>query len=423
LKSIAISVAYVAWRLGHDPTLRVIVVSYSAELAAELHRQFRMVVKSAWYAELFPNVRWAKETSVEFVTSRGGGRYATSVGGTLTGRGADLIIVDDPLNAAESHSETARKKLIDWFGGTLASRLNDKTRNPMIVVAQRLHEDDLPGHLLRAGGWQHLSLPATALERERILIGPGRFHLRRPGEALHEAREPLHVLEQIRAEIGSLKFSAQYQQQPVPLEGNLVRREWFKPYDALPPRTYNSRIVQSWDVAATTGSGSDYSVCTTWLICGGNFYLLHVFRERLTYPPLRCKVIELAQEHRTETILIEDAGFGLNLIQDLYTDKPAWMPNPIGIKPVSTKLDRFEAQTAKIEAGHLRIPNEAHWLGAFLNEMLAFPNARHDDQVDSVSQFLQWAAGYLKSNDVLIILPISESVARPSWWGTSQYRC
>ena len=154
MKSIAISVAYVAWRLGHDPKLRVIVVSYSAELAAELHRQFRMVVKASWYAELFSHLGWAKETSFEFVTSRGGGRYATSVGGTLTGRGADLIIVDDPLNAAESPSEVARRKVIDWFAGTLASRLNDKTRDPMIVVAQRLHDDNLPGHLLRAGGWE-----------------------------------------------------------------------------------------------------------------------------------------------------------------------------------------------------------------------------------------------------------------------------
>jgi predicted phage terminase large subunit-like protein len=387
LKSIAISVAYVAWRLGHDPKLRVLVASYSAELAAELHRQFRMVVKSDWYQELFPNLVWKKETNVESVTSREGGRYATSVGGTLTGRGADLIIVDDPLNAAEAHSETARKKLIDWFGGTLVSRLNDKTRDPIIVVAQRLHEDDLPGHLLRAGGWQHLCLAAIAAERDRIPIGPGRYHTRQPGEALHEAREPLDVLEQIKAEIGSLKFSAQYQQQPVPADGNLVRREWFKPYDALPPRAYNTRLVQSWDVAATSGNSSDYSVCTTWLVCNGDFYVINVFRERLTYPALRRKLIELAKEYDAQTILIEDAGFGLNLLQDLSTEKPDWLPHPLGIKPLSTKLERLEAQTAKIEAGHLRIPKEAHWLGAFLHEMLAFPNARHDDQVDTSRSF------------------------------------
>jgi len=124
------------------------------------------------------------------------------------------------------------------------------------------------------------------------------------------------------------------------------------------PSTYNTRIVQSWDVAATTGNGSDYSIC------------------RLIYPALRQKVIALAQEYSAATILIENAGFGLSLIQYIITDKPEWMPYPIGIKPVSTKLERLEAQTAKIEAGHLRIPQEAHWLGLFLNEMLAFPPMR-----------------------------------------------
>ena len=110
LKSICVSVAYVAWLLGHDPTRRVIVASYSGDFAAELHRQFRMVVSSEWYAALFPTLRWAKETGLELITTQGGSRYATSVGGTLTGRGADLIIVDDPLNANEVHSEPARKR-------------------------------------------------------------------------------------------------------------------------------------------------------------------------------------------------------------------------------------------------------------------------------------------------------------------------
>src|SRR5580700_9482607 len=158
LKSICVSVAYVAWLLGHDPTRHVIVASYSGDFAAELHRQFRMVIASEWCAAVFPNLHLAKETGLEVVTSQGGSRYATSVGGTLTGRGADLIIVDDPLNANEVHSETARKRVIDWYGGALVSRLNDKQTGSIIAVMQRLHEDDLAGHLLRQGGWNHLNM-------------------------------------------------------------------------------------------------------------------------------------------------------------------------------------------------------------------------------------------------------------------------
>ena len=226
--------AYVAWLLGHDPTRHVIVASFSGDFAAELHRQFRMVIASEWYAAVFANLHLAKETGLELVPSQGGSRYATSVGGTLTGRGADLIVVDDPLNANEVHSETARRRVIDWYGGALVSRLNDKQTGSIIAVMQRLHEDDLAGHLLRQGGWNHLNMPAIALEEETIELGRGRTHVRRSGDILHPERESREALEAIKAEVGSLLFSAQYQQQPVPVEGNLIRRSWFPAYDALP---------------------------------------------------------------------------------------------------------------------------------------------------------------------------------------------
>lgn len=390
LKSICVSVAYVAWLLGHDPTRRVIVASYSGEFAAELHRQFRMVISSEWYAELFPNVRWAKETGLEHTTTQGGSRYATSVGGTLTGRGADLIIVDDPLNANEVHSEPARKRVLEWYGGALVSRLNDKRTGSIVVVMQRLHEDDLGGHLLRQGGWDNLDMPAIALEDEIIELGHGKSHTRRSGDVLHPERESQQTLESIKVEIGSLMFSAQYQQRPTPIEGNLIRRAWFPTYDNPPTGSSPIRIVQSWDVAMMTGDHNDYSVCTTWLIHNSDAYLTHVYRNRLEYPDLRRKVIGLAAERRATTILIEDAGPGMNLLQDLRADLPQGMTRPIGVKPEGSKVDRMAAQSAKIEAGHVHLPNSAPWLGEFLGELLSFPNGRHDDQVDSVSQFLRW---------------------------------
>jgi hypothetical protein len=254
LKSICVSVAYVAWLRGHDPTRCVVVVSYSNDFAAELPRQFRMVIDAPWYRGLFPGMRPAKGSGTELVTSQGGSRYATSVGGTLTGRGADLIIVDDPLNANEVHSETARKRVIDWYGGALVSRLNDKQKGSIIAVMQRLHEDDLAGHLLRQGGWDHLNMPAIALEEETIELGRGRTHVRRSGDILHPERESREALEAIKAEVGSLLFSAQYQQQPVPAEGNLIRRSWFLAYDALPAGLSGTRIVPA---CCEAGSCSD----------------------------------------------------------------------------------------------------------------------------------------------------------------------
>jgi hypothetical protein len=191
--------------------------------------------------------------------------------GTLTGRGADLIIIDDPLKSEEAMSDPARKRVIDWYSGTLVTRLNNKDRDAIVVVMQRLHEDDLAGHLLGQGGWQRLDLPAIAIEDSVIPTGPGKFHTRRTGDILHPARESQEVLDRIKAEIGSLMFSAQYQQRPVPLEGNLIRRDWFKYYDQLPPKDPSARIVQSWDVAMMTGETNDFSVCTTWRVIKADF--------------------------------------------------------------------------------------------------------------------------------------------------------
>jgi predicted phage terminase large subunit-like protein len=411
LKSICVSVAYVAWLLGHDPTRRIIVASYSGDFAAELHRQFRMVISSQWFAELFPELRFAKETGLELVTTQGGSRFATSVGGTLTGRGADLIIVDDPLNANELHSETARKRVIEWYGGALVQRLNDKETGPIIVLMQRLHEDDLAGHLLQQGGWNHLNLPTIALEDETFEVGGGRTHFRRSGDILHPERESREALEAIKAEVGSLLFSAQYQQQPVPAEGNLIRRAWFKAYDDLPVVNTEMQIIQSWDVAMMTSDRNDYSACTTWLIHKNDAYLVHVYRGRLEYPDLRRKVIGIAAEHGATTVLIEDAGPGMNLLQDLGANMPRGMTRPIGMKPEGSKVDRMAAQSAKIEAGHVHLPKSAPWLGDFLTELLSFPNGRHDDQVDSVSQFLRWLQNaYL--NEIPIVMPFVFSVPR-----------
>jgi hypothetical protein len=344
LKSICVSVAFVAWLLGHDPTRRIIVVSYSNDFAAELHRQFRMVVDAPWYRALFPAMRPVKDTGTELVTIAGGSRYATSVGGTLTGRGADLIIVDDPLKAEEAMSEPARRRVIDWFGGALVSRLNDKEHGPIIVVMQRLHEIDLAGHLLGQGGWYHLDLPAIAVEDSVIPIGPVKAFTRRRGDVLHPERESQAALDRIKGEIGSLMFSAQYQQRPVPLEGNLIRRDWFRFYDRAPEQGPNDCIVQSWDIAVMTGEANDYSVCTTWRIVKSDYYLLNVFRARLPYPDLRRKIASLAERYGAQTVLIENAGPGMQLLQDLQRDVPFGMPRPIGQKPEGSKADWWRSQ-------------------------------------------------------------------------------
>jgi predicted phage terminase large subunit-like protein len=408
LKSICASVSYVAWATGHDPSKRFACASYSHELAASFTRQFRAVVTSDWYRALFPAVRLAKETETECVTTRGGGRFAVPVGGSFTGRGADVIIIDDPMKADDAQSDKARRTVIDWYATTLLSRLDDKQTGAIILVMQRLHEDDLAGKLLREDKWFHLDLPAIAESDHDIFIGPGIIHRRCKGDVLHPSREPLELLEGIKHEMGSLTFSAQYLQRPVPLEGNLIKREWIKWYETAPSRDIGRRVVQSWDVASTTAETRDWSVCTTWLIIKRSYYLLDVWRGRLEFPQLRRKLIALARDHRPIRILVEKAGPGLHLIQELRTNREPGVPLPIGITPEGDKLVRMEAQCARFEAEQVYLPKEAPWLSDFLHEILAFPNARYDDQIDSVSQFLNWAENDHRN-------PPTVSLCGPKW--------
>lgn len=336
LKSICASVAFPAWSLGHDPTLRFICVSYSQDLALELTRQFRLVMESDFYRALFPGVRLVKDSGAESVTSAGGSRLATSIGGTLTGRGADCIIIDDPMKAEDAASEIARRRVVQWYQGTLSTRLDDKGAGVIIVVMQRLHEDDLAGHVLQNGVWRHLDLPAIAVERERVEIGRGRFHHRRPGELLHPERESREVLDRLQAEIGSLRFSAQYQPRPIPAEGNNVRREWLKTYEACPTGD-GVRIVQSWDAATSTGVANDYSACVTAAIHKGSFYLISVWRGRLTYPDLKRKMIAEARAYGAHQVLIEQAGPGIPLVQEFAGEYHRACPIPSASRRTATR--------------------------------------------------------------------------------------
>ncbi len=388
LKSISTSVAFPAWALGQDPGKRIICASYSSELAEKHARDCRAVMNSAWYREAFPNSRLDpnKNAAMDFETTARGSRFTTSVGGTLTGRGGNFILVDDPIKAADAKSDAERDRVNDWFRNTLFSRLDNKAEDCIIIVMQRLHVDDLVGHLLKSSdSWTHLNLPATAVDYERIDLGDGRVFERNPGEALFPARESLETLEDIKKTLGSYQFSAQYQQNPIPIEGNMIKWEWFRTYSQRPERQPGDFVTQSWDTASKAGEIHDYSVCTTWLRRGTDHYLLDDRREKLEFPALKRRVVQLAARDRPDAVLIEDRSSGTQLIQDLRDDGSV---RPIAINPEGDKITRMYAQTAKLEAGYVLIPEQAPWLDDFRDEILQFPEGRHDDQVDSMSQYL-----------------------------------
>jgi predicted phage terminase large subunit-like protein len=366
-------------------------------------------MSSYLYQSLFPRARLSsqKQSVNEFMTTKQGFRLSTSVGGGLTGRGADLIILDDPLKPDDAMSETARKAVNDWYDNTLLSRLNDKEKGVIIIVMQRLHQDDLVGHVLEQGGWEVLSFPAIAEEDERFsfenIFGRSCFNRRR-GESLHPERESLETLAGIRSTMGEYNFSSQYQQRPIPVGGAIVKLDWFRYYESGSEPSHFSHVMQSWDTANKAGELNDYSVCTTWGVQDRkNFYLLHVFRRRLDYPNLKKAVRAKAVEYEPNIVLIEDKASGTQLIQDLKADgmycvKP-YLP-PSG----SDKIVRLYAQTGAIESGHVFLPKYAPWLADYLNELAAFPGSKYDDQVDSTTQALEYFANTLRERTIFDVL-------------------
>ena len=192
------------------------------------------------------------------------------MGGTLTGRGGNIVIIDDPIKPEDAISDVKRSAVNEWFDRTLYSRLDNKRDDVIILIMQRLHIEDLAGYVLQKEPWVHLNLPAIAEVEQRITIGPDEnLHPPTRREVLHPAREPKEVLDRLRVSLGGFNFSAQYQQCPVPLEGEIIKWEWFRIYDELHRRVNPSdRIVQSWDTASKAEEINDFSVCTTWLMSG-----------------------------------------------------------------------------------------------------------------------------------------------------------
>jgi predicted phage terminase large subunit-like protein len=388
LKSILASVCFPAFVLGHDPSRKIVCASYSNELAVKHTNDFRAILRSDWYRRAFPNTAVAleKNTELETVTTARGGRITTSVGGSLTGRGGNIVILDDPMKPEEALSETSRRRVIQWFETTLLSRLNLKAEDAIIVVMQRLHVEDLVGVLLEKGGWECLDLPAIADAPQRVPLGNGDYHCRRVDEVLDPVREPRHVLDELKQAMGTVAFSAQYLQRPIPAEGNLIKREWLSYYDTLPARRLGSRIILSWDTAMKATELSDYSVGTVWLCDGRHCYLLDLFRERVDFPDLRRAVLAQHQRWRAAAILIEDKGSGTSLIQDLRAHR---LPI-IRIDAEQDKVTRLYTVQPQFESRSVLLPRHASWLEDYVAELLAFPNGRHDDQVDATSQALNW---------------------------------
>jgi predicted phage terminase large subunit-like protein len=368
-----------AWYLGRHPDRFVISASYGQELAEDFGREVRNLLADELSRTIFPECRLSEDSAAihRFNTTAGGTYYAVGRGGPITGRGAHLLLIDDPIkDDAEARSESTRKSLQNWYSHVAYTRLQPDSA--VVVIMTRWHEDDLAGWLLREHpeeGWNVVRLPAIAEEQESF---------RGVGEALWPGRFPIQVLEQIRTAIGGAAWAGLYQQRPSASEGQIFRRDWWRSYRDAPPM---KRTVQSWDTAFKAGAQNDYSVCTTWGVNDNGYYLLSVWRERVEFPQLKLQLASLAREWKPNAILVEDKASGQSLIQELQ------LASALPVLPVkvdSDKVARAHAVTPLIEAGKVFLPEMAPWLNSYLDEMATFPTGLHDDAVDSTTQALNY---------------------------------
>ena len=392
-KSELASRRFPAYALGRYPDLSIIATSYGAELASSMNRDVQRIIDSPIYENLYPSSRlwgdnirtvadgsYLRNSDIFEIVGHRGVYKSSGVGGGITGRGMDIGVIDDPIKDAEqAYSQTYRDKVWEWYTSTFYTRL--MPGGGILIILTRWHEDDLAGRILKQAAedgeqWRIVSYPAIAEVDEEH---------RKMGEALHPERYSLEALERIKTAVGTRVWASLYQQRPAPLEGGLINLSWFKRYNEPPAKPI--RILQSWDMGMKDKESNDPSVCTTWAETDTGFYLLDVWRKQAQYPEIKRMVVSLQQKWNASAVLVEDKASGTPILQDLQQQsKIALIP----VEPKGDKVTRLLGVSAAIEGGRVFLPQHAPWLVDFEAEIATFPNSAHDDQVDSLSQALNY---------------------------------
>lgn len=364
------------WYLTMHPQNRIILCSYEADFAASWGRKVRSSVLEHGPG-LGLSLRSDSKAANRWTLHSGGAMVTAGVRGPITGKGADLVVVDDPTkNFEEAYSPTLRQRTWDWWTSTLRTRLEPDAA--IVVVMTRWHESDLVGKLLeQEHDWRELRLPAIAEDEDQLG--------RQAGEPLWPARYDANALQEIRRDVGELVWAGLYQQRPAPAEGGMVKRAWLRYYDELPKR-FDEQLL-SWDLSFKGGSDSDFAVGQAWGRAGADCYLLDQVRGRMDFPEQLAAFNSLsARWPQAYRKLVEDAANGAALVASLKRTVPGIVPVPAK----GSKEARVAAVSAIFESGNVYLPNPAHraWVGELVEELVTFPGARNDDQVDATTQAL-----------------------------------
>jgi predicted phage terminase large subunit-like protein len=428
-KSNLVSVCFPAWRWVLDPSWRVLCASYEANLTKRDSIRTANVIKSEWYQDSFIPKRdgWSivKDTEDWVINTASGYRLATSVGGKGTGWRADTILIDDPLNSLDARSEAARAEARYWLDKAISSRLKNPKTGQIVMIMQRLHQDDPAGHVLRQGGYEHFCLPSEYDAKRKSVV----FVQRKLGSvaggvsgAVEGAREKLwedprteqgellfpalystEVIQEAKRVMGSDGYAGQHQQRPTPQEGGLFKkghwRFWkpdgvaslsdFRPegctkIPATPLPALETQIV-SLDAAFKDGKKNDYVVFLVVGVYKANRYVLDVYRGKMSFTKTLVSFRDIVSKWpKAMKKLVEDKANGSAIIDTLRSEISGIVP----IEPEGGKEARAAAIQPSVESGNVYLQDGASWLDDFVQEFADFPNGTHDDQVDALSQAL-----------------------------------
>lgn len=391
-KSELFSRRFPAWAFGQNPNLQIIAASYSTDLASRMNRDVQRIIDSEEYQGVFPETtlngksiatvsgQSLRNSEIFEIVGHAGAYRSAGVGAGITGMGADIGIIDDPVkDAKEANSQTIRDAVWDWYTTTFYTRLSPKSG--ILLGMTRWHEDDLAGRLLRemandGDQWRIVSFPAIAEEDEEFRL---------EGEALHPERYDLERLTKIKKAVGSQAWNALYQQRPSSKGGDIIKGAWFKRYSVLPRM---KRIIITADTAQKTKQHNDYSVL---LVAGvghdGGVYVLDLIRGKWEAPELEQKVSDVWNKYRSmpvHKVYVEDKSSGTSLIQNIQRKQRI----PIeGVQVDTDKYTRVLGVQGYIESGYIYLPNDAEWIEDFIKECEAFTatdSHKHDDQVDAM---------------------------------------
>lgn len=393
---------FTSWYLGRNPAHNIVLASYSQDLAEVQGRRIRNYVDSELHQAIFPESKLSADSSsiARFDTSAGGSFTAVGRGAGLTGRSADLLLLDDLVkDRIEADSQTIRDATLAWYREAALTRLT--VTGKIVALGTRWHQSDLLSNLVNDPAWTKLILPAIAVEHDEF---------RHEGEALWPEVRSLAWLQAQRAQMGSAAFQALYQCDPVAAGGALFLRSWWQEY-ARPPAT--NFVCIAVDTAFKTGKDNDFSAITVWGTATENFYVLDAWRGRVLLPELCRRLDQLADQWRPSVIVIEDIGRGVDLAEE-FRQKSPW---PIKKTfPHKDKVTRAQAVLPLFEAGKVFLPREANWRADYIDELSAFPHGAHDDWVDCSTMALSYLRDLRKCTWGAYDLTTGQPIAPTPWW-------